>query len=460
MESTGFLTDGFVIITGEIGTGKTILINDFLSNAGPDVITVEIHQTQITAVQFLQTFLARLGFEPFNKKKAELLDMANSSLLRSFEAGRRTVLVIDEAQHLSLSVLEEIRLLAGIETGDKRILSVILAGQPAFKEKLSSPQLEQLVQRTPLHFHLQSLDRTETKSYINHRLYVAGDTTGKAFLPETFDLIYQHTRGVPRRINTLCNTAILCAFADDLTVISANTVNVALAELQWIPENATAQEQSPVVPDRADPDALINKSQPPGPEGWIEFKRVADEQDKIIERLRTELDEKIANIESLREEIRQLREVVSQAPPRNDTRKSEIPADSQPAQIDTATIHAEADHDSPELAFLVPINGSAAKGHPLRTGRLSLGSSSDNDIQIKSNFISAHHAQIISSLTGFILRDLNSTNGTYVNSKRIKRYALRNGDSITIGSHRFKFIEKHMSTADHDSDVESVRIKH
>jgi hypothetical protein len=311
-----------------------------------------------------------------------------------------------------------------------------------------------------LHFHLQSLDRTETKRYINHRLHVAGDTAGKTFLPETFDLIYQHTQGVPRRINTLCNTAILCAFADDLTVVSANTVNVALAELQWIPENATAQEQSPVVPDGADPVALINKSQPAEAEGWIEYKRVADQQDMIIEGLRTELDKKIVDIDSLREEIRQLRKVVSQAPSRDDTRKSEIPADSQPVQFDTATVHADADDDSPELAFLVPINGSAAKGHPLKIGRPSLGSSSDNDIQIKSNFISAHHAQIISSLTGFILGDLNSTNGTYVNSKRINRYALRNGDSITIGSHRFKFIEQHVSTADHESDVERVSIKH
>lgn len=406
IESAGNLIDGFVVITGEIGTGKTILINDFLANSGPDVVAVEIHQTQITAVQFLQTLLVRLGFEPFKKKKAELLHMVNSFLLRNFEAGKHTVLIIDEAQLLSLQVLEEIRLLSGIQTGDKRILSVILAGQPAFKEKLSSPCMEQLAQRTPLHIHLAALDEAETEAYVQHRLNVAGDLAGKVFMPETFELIFRYTRGVPRLINTLCGTALLCAFADDLKVVSKHTVIAALAELQW----------------------------------------VADEQDKVVVAPRGKLNKTVADVDSLENEIRELRVPI-------------ISNGNQRATEFSGTALTDAHNRPDELASLVPLNGSAASEHPIRKGRLSLGSSPDNDIRIKSDYISAHHAQIISSSTDSFLGDLNSTNGTYVNSKRIKRHALRDGDLITIGKHHFKYVKQNTGISGHESDTNGASIK-
>ncbi len=114
----------------------------------------------------------------------------------------------------------------------------------------------------------------------------------------------------------------------------------------------------------------------------------------------------------------------------------------------TDTPAVDAKEESHELALLVPLNGKASSEHPIGTGRLSLGSSPDNDIRIKSEFISRHHAQIVSSSTNSILRDLNSTNGTYVNSKRIKRHALRNGDSITIGRNRFKYVEQNPGSSD------------
>jgi hypothetical protein len=129
-------------------------------------------------------------------------------------------------------------------------------------------------------------------------------------------------------------------------------------------------------------------------------------------------------------------------------RKSRIPSRSQRKTSSTDAPPADAKEERHELALLVPLNGKASSEHPIGTGRLSLGSSPDNDIRIKSEFISRHHAQIVSSSTDSILRDLNSTNGTYVNSKRIKRHALRNGDSITIGRNRFKYVEQNPGSSD------------
>jgi type II secretory pathway predicted ATPase ExeA len=129
LRSSGHLTDGFIVVTGEIGSGKTILIDDYLSNVGPNTVAVSLHQTVLTPIQFLQTFLVQLGARPFNKGKAELLDIANKTLTQTKALGNRIVLVVDEAQHLGLDVLEEIRLLTCIERGAQRVLSVILAGQ-------------------------------------------------------------------------------------------------------------------------------------------------------------------------------------------------------------------------------------------------------------------------------------------------------------------------------------------
>lgn len=129
-------------------------------------------------------------------------------------------------------------------------------------------------------------------------------------------------------------------------------------------------------------------------------------------------------------------------------RKSKISSRSQRKTSSTDAPRADAKRERHELALLVPLNGKASSEHPIVTGRLSMGSGPDNDICIKSEFISRHHAQIVSSSTDSILRDLNSTNGTYVNSKRIKRHALRNGDSITIGRNRFKYVEQNPGSSD------------
>jgi putative secretion ATPase (PEP-CTERM system associated) len=233
MESTIWLADGFVVITGEIGSGKTTLIHSFLDELDDDVVFAHVTQTQLSPVQFLQTVLADFGFEPFKKRKAELLDMLNMFLIEQFSKGRKVVLIVDEAQNLSEKVLEEVRMLSGVETHKEKVLRIILAGQPELKDKVNSPELKQLAQRVRLRFHLSPLKQEETEEYIRHRIAVAGNESADLFDDDTFDPIFKYTGGVPRLINTLCDTALLCAYAEERDHVSLDDLSVAVDELDW-----------------------------------------------------------------------------------------------------------------------------------------------------------------------------------------------------------------------------------
>ena len=168
--------------------------------------------------------MTEFGFKPFDKKKVELLDMLNMFLIEQYSTGKKVILVVDEAQNLTEKVLEEVRLLSGIETQKEKVLRIIFAGQPELKETLASPSLKQLVQRVRLRFHLGPLDRTDTRAYIEHRLAVAGRGDGKLFADDVYPLIYRYTGGVPRLINTLCDSALLVAFADGKKSITAEDI--------------------------------------------------------------------------------------------------------------------------------------------------------------------------------------------------------------------------------------------
>ena len=233
MESTIWLADGFVVITGEIGSGKTTLLQSFLSELDDDVLYAVVSQTQLTPTEFLQAVLTEFGFKPFDKQKVELLDMLNMFLIEQYSSGKKVVLIVDEAQNLSKKVLEEIRMISGIETHKEKVLRIILAGQPELKDKLESDKLKQLVQRVRLRFHIGPLDRREMREYIERRLTVAGRKRGKLFSDDTFDVLYRYSGGIPRLINTLCDTALLCAFADKNKTVGAADVQAAIEELNW-----------------------------------------------------------------------------------------------------------------------------------------------------------------------------------------------------------------------------------
>jgi type II secretory pathway predicted ATPase ExeA len=228
--------EGFVVITGEVGCGKTTLIQKLLSELDENVVVAKIFQTQLDEVEFLQSVLVDFGLNPFNAKKVELIDMLNTFLLDNFLELKQLVLIVDDAHNLSMKVLEEIRMFSGLETRKEKVLHVILLGQPSLNDMLDAPEMEQLLQRVRLRYHIKSLSESDTRDYIHHRLRVAGalDPTN-IFTPDTFPIIYKYTGGLPRLINTLCDTAMTCAFADNIHNVSMSILNTATQELQWLP---------------------------------------------------------------------------------------------------------------------------------------------------------------------------------------------------------------------------------
>jgi len=250
MESTIWFTDGFVVITGEIGSGKTTLIESFLRQVDSDVVVAQINQTQVTAVEFLQSVLVQFGFSPFKMKKAELIATVNNFLIEQYAAGRKVLLIIDEAQNLSLKVLEEIRLLSGIESTKEKVLRIILAGQPELNEKLDSPELVQLMQRVRLRFHLGPLSRDDLNAYVLHRLDVAGANGREIFAEDCFPEIARYSGGVPRLVNTLCDTALMAAFNEDRDHVTVKDIAAAVSELQWVEYSARANQLAARQADR------------------------------------------------------------------------------------------------------------------------------------------------------------------------------------------------------------------
>ncbi len=234
MESTIWFTDGFVVITGEIGSGKTTLLETFLRELEKDVVVAQVAQTQVSPIEFLQAVLVQFGFTPFKMRKAELIATLNQFLVEQYAAGRKVLLIVDEAQNLSNRVLEEIRLLSGVETTKEKVLRIILAGQPELNEKLDAPELVQLVQRVRLRFHLTALTPEETQGYILHRLEVAGAHGRQLFDTETLPVIFRYSGGVPRLVNTICDTSLMIAFSSGQPAVTMTELKAAIDELQWV----------------------------------------------------------------------------------------------------------------------------------------------------------------------------------------------------------------------------------
>lgn len=225
--------EGFMVVTGEIGCGKTTLIQKLLADLDENVAVAKIFQTQLDEVEFLQSVLVEFGLNPFNAKKVELLDMLNSYVIEQFLQKKQVVLIVDDAHNLSFKVLEEIRMLAGLETRSEKILHVILAGQPQLRESLDHPDLEQLTQRVKLRYHIRPLNERELGEYVNYRLRTAGARNLELFSADALPVIYAYTGGIPRLINVLCDTALTCAYADNLSRVTAQVAQAAVAELQW-----------------------------------------------------------------------------------------------------------------------------------------------------------------------------------------------------------------------------------
>ena len=353
MESTIWFTDGFVVITGEIGAGKTTLIETFLRELQPEVVVAQINQTQLSPTAFLQTILVQFGFTPFDMKKPEVLATLNQFLAEQHASGRKILLIVDEAQNLSHRVLEEIRMLSGVETTKEIVLRIILLGQPELNDKLNSSDLVQLAQRVRLRFHLTALSGAEAAAYIDHRLEVAGSQGRRIFAEDTYPKIFKYTGGVPRLINTLCDTCMMAAFGRDSDVVTIQDLDAAIRELQW-----------------------------------VEYT--------------------------------------------SGTNRIHVP---QAPASSAATGQAVG-------RILLASGGKTVLERELRPGRLVIGRTPDNDLQIDSKFISRHHCQIVTQPDSCLIEDLNSTNGIYVQSKRVRRHNLNDGDVVYVGQHEIMYIDE------------------
>jgi type II secretory pathway predicted ATPase ExeA/pSer/pThr/pTyr-binding forkhead associated (FHA) protein len=355
MEYTVWNRDGFVVITGEIGSGKTTLIQQLLRTVDENVLIARIYQTQLNEIEFFQAILHELGLNPFKAGKVELISMLNNFLLEQYAEGRQVILIVDEAQNLSKRVLEELRMLTGMETDEDRILNLILVGQPELKNLLDAPGMEQLSQRIRFRFHLAALEEADLHNYIDHRLEVAGLEKNKSgSLPkiikdECISVIYRYTGGIPRLINSLCDTALICAFVENKKMVTASIVEEAVNELQWVPYH-----------ERIGIKALKNK-----PTSAVEF----DSPAKLIDLMHED-----------------------------DIREYSL-------QEDTTTL-----------------------------GRIGT-----NDIRLLDEMVSGHHAKIIRFQNNYFIEDIASTNGSFVNGKRIRKCVLKDGDKLSFGPYKLMF---------------------
>jgi putative secretion ATPase (PEP-CTERM system associated) len=234
MDYTVLSRDGFVVVTGEIGSGKTTLINKLVAELPDDVVVAKMFQTQLNEIEFLQSVLSEFGAEEFGTGKVELLNQLNDFLIEMYRQNRRVLLIIDEAQNLSDKVLEEVRLLSGLETNKDKLVSIILTGQPELSQVVDSPKFEQLAQRVRLRFHLGALPESEVRDYITHRIKVAGSET-EIFKDDAFPLIFEYTGGIPRLINSLCDMALLTAYVEDQPTVDASRIRASIEELGWVP---------------------------------------------------------------------------------------------------------------------------------------------------------------------------------------------------------------------------------
>lgn len=221
---------GFVLFTGGIGTGKTTLLRRFLKETSPDIDIANVFNTNVSGLEILQFILREFEIEPVPDNKVACISALNDYCIANFSAGKQTLLIIDEAQNLSLEALEEIRLLSNLQSNNQSLLQIILCGQPELKEIINSPGLEQLAQRIAVRYHLTPLNREETGEYIRFRLQHAQAERTDIFTEEAIDLIFENTHGTPRSINILCNTALVYGFADDISTITREVVEQVIEE--------------------------------------------------------------------------------------------------------------------------------------------------------------------------------------------------------------------------------------
>ncbi len=224
---------GFILLTGEIGSGKTTLIRYLLKTIAADVVPAVIFNTSVNSDQLISQVLQNFGIKPEDENKARNLEQLSRFLHRVHAQKKRALLIIDEAQNITNDALEEIRMLSNIQNDDRLLLQIFLVGQPELQARLKNPSLAQFSQRIAVNYHLQALTQKETLIYIAYRIGKAG-AKKNPFTTEAMNTIYQASKGIPRTINLLCDSALVYGFADGIEEIEPHNLEKVIEELGFI----------------------------------------------------------------------------------------------------------------------------------------------------------------------------------------------------------------------------------
>ena len=226
---------GFIELTGEIGTGKTTLCRALLNQLDEKTKSAFIFNSNLSETQLMQTIVSDLGIQTGQKTKGGLFSDLNAFLIEQLRLGHNVVIILDEAQNLSLKMLEQIRMLSNLESENEKLLQIVLVGQPELRDKLKRPELRQLRQRIAVRYHIGALDREEVAQYIAHRLRLAGENgKGPIFDEAAIDEIYRYSGGIPRVINLVCNKALLAGFVMEERNINGDIAKQAVLELEGV----------------------------------------------------------------------------------------------------------------------------------------------------------------------------------------------------------------------------------
>lgn len=245
---------GFILLTGDIGSGKTTLIRDLIRKHRGNVVLSKIFNTRVDSHQLLAMINDDFGLPIEGKDKITLLRELNEFLIDQYATGQQPVIIIDEAQNLTPAILEEIRMLSNLETDDAKLLQIIIVGQPELRDHLAGAEMLQFRQRINVNCQLSPLSRVETENYVLHRLEVAGNRNAVTFTPEALDVVYKYSRGIPRLVNIICGFLMLSAFAEQTTVIDGDIACEIVGDLEFenkywggMPEPVAAHDSTSAV---------------------------------------------------------------------------------------------------------------------------------------------------------------------------------------------------------------------
>jgi putative secretion ATPase (PEP-CTERM system associated) len=254
---------GFILLTGEVGSGKTTIISDLIKQVDPNVTLARIFNTRVSYHQLLAMINDDFGLDVKGKDEILLLKELNDFLIDQHIRGYNTVLIIDEAQNLKPELLEEIRMLSNLETDTAKLMQIVLVGQPELRHILAKPEMRQLRQRISVSCRLQPLTRVETEEYIFHRLEVAGNRDAVTFADGCMDIIFQNCRGIPRLVNILCDFVLLTAFIEETTTVDTAMLNDIVKDLDF--NRLYWGSKKSMIKDKITPAALMDALDTPEP---------------------------------------------------------------------------------------------------------------------------------------------------------------------------------------------------